>query len=214
MSRILAVSCTALALLTVPARSAAEPVSIQIIAGSLDMRSTAGALTLTGDAHGFTLDGSVHAALGIFGPFNTCTPCSGTTFSLNSLWSGLDLRGAATFQGEFFSPISGFQPEDAFGTVRFFGTAPVPSEGLTATVAAPFTFRGEITFPASASRPQTEAHLFGLGTATIQLSRPNTEIGFSYRSAAYEFEPVPEPGTIVLVGTVLGGLGLRRRLMH
>ena len=60
-------------------------------------------------------------------------------------------------------------------------------------------------------RPAATASLFGTGTATVGFVRQSSLPAWSYDSALYQFEPVPEPGTLFLVATTLAGLAVRRR---
>lgn len=207
----LLVSFTLLALIATPGRSAADPIDVRIMSGSLNADGPGATLSLVGD-HGFTFEGFVHASGGRLGPWSSCTPCGrGDPVSLTSTWSGLDLHGTVTFQGKTYR-MGGLRDDDAVGIVTFTGpTVIAPLEGTTATLVAPFTFEGQFGFPTLEPvfhfAPATAR---GVGTATVGLTF-NPDNFWGYRSVVYEFEPIPEPGTMLLVGTALAGLGLRQR---
>ena len=212
-SDLVVTSCTVLVLLTGPATSAADPIAVQVTAGSLNMSGIGGALSLVGD-HDFTFLGGVGVVGGVFGPSITCLPClPGDVISLQAHWDGNDLGGTATFEGATYTQVGSLAPGHAIGSVTFTGSAVAPPmEGLTATVIAPFLFQGRFSFPPSATTAAATAALTGSGTATIVLGRQNLDVAvWSYRSAAYEFEPIPEPGTLILVSTALVGVVFRRR---
>jgi hypothetical protein len=187
----------------------ADPIPVAVTGGSLAMQGGGGTISLVGD-HGFTFNGGVGVTGGIFGPFETCFSCApGATFSLFAHWLGNDLPGTATFEGVTYEGVGGLQPGRAFGDVTFSGSAIAPSvQALNATVTAPFLFEGHFTFvlPVAAS-----ASLSGAGTATVTLRRSTTDLPWSYQSAVYQLQPVPELGTMTLAGTSLAGLILRRR---
>ena len=144
-----------LVLLTGPATSAADPIAVQVTAGSLNMSGIGGALSLVGD-HDFTFLGGVGVVGGIFGPFITCQPClPGDVISLHAHWDGNDLgrhrrRSKAPAYTQVGSPV----PGHAIGSVTFTGSAVAPPlEGLTATVIAPFLFQGLFSSPCLPVRP-------------------------------------------------------------
>jgi hypothetical protein len=154
---------------------------------------------------------------GIFEPRSGCSPClPGEPISLQAHWLGNDLSGTATFEGATYTQVGSVVPGHAVGSVTFTGsTVAPPMEGLTATLIAPFLFQGMFSFPPSGTTAAATASLMGSGTATLVLGRQNPDVsGWSYRSAVYEFEPIPEPGTLILVGTALAGLAFRRRRSH
>jgi hypothetical protein len=200
-------------LFVAPITSSADPVLVQIATGSLNMSGGGGSLSLVGD-HDFTFVGGVSVLGGVFGPTLTCQPClPGNRISLQALWSGNDLGGTATFEGVTYTQVGSLTPGRAFGTVTFTGGAVAPPlEGLTATLVAPFLFQGMFFFPAVNATAAASASLIGSGTTTLVLGRQNLEVSsWSYRSAQYEFEPIPEPGTLMLVGTALAGMAFRPR---
>lgn len=200
-----------------PFHAAADPIPIQIVAGSLEMSGTSGTLSIEGGDRGFTLVGAVGVTGGLFGPFLTCIPCMpGAPISLDAHWSDNDVRGTATFDGVTYAPLGSLSPGAASGILDFTGTAVAPPlEGLAATLAAPFLFSGSFFFPVAGEvSGRVEASLFGSGTATVALGRSAVDNPWSYMNAVYQFEdpdPIPEPGTLMLVGSALAGLAACRR---
>ena len=214
--RVVFGATVAIAIVAAPSVTFADPIPVQITAGSLEMGNVGGVLSLAGE-HGFTFTGGVTVVGGIFGPRNACTPClPGEPVNLFSTWSGNDLRGTATFQGVTYTQVGSLSSGHAFGTVTFSGPAPLapPLEGLTGTVTAPFDFTGQFSFPATGGSAGSVVTLFAGGTTTIGLFRSSLDIPWSYANASFTFDqvdPVPEPGTLLLVGTALAGLAARRR---
>jgi hypothetical protein len=180
-----------------PAR--ADP--IQITSGSLEMRGTSGNLLLAGD-RGFTLSAVVSATDGIFQPWQHCnlTPaCTpGTQIGLDAFWVGASLRDTtATLEGRTFADVGGLNsPNSAVAQFTGSATAP-PLDGDTATVFAPFSFAGSFSFMNPEGTATISETLFGHGTATLSLRRALTS-SWSFSAARYEFDPVPEPASLLL----------------
>jgi hypothetical protein len=195
--------------------AAADPV--RITSGYLDMGSTAGSLLLLGE--GFLLSGGVTVNDGVFQPWLQCrlgpSCVPGASLDLNARWAGSGLRSTtATVRGEDFRDVGGANSITS-ASVNFAasGIAPI-FVGETATLIVPFLFQGEfIHFNASFQR--LVESLSGEGTVTMTLQRNASLATWNYVAAKYDFQPVPEPATILLTAAgVTTLLAHRRRRRH
>ena len=206
-----------LAMVAIPTTVVAEP--IRVTGGYLLMTGLSGTIELVGE-QGFSLSSRVDVVGGIFNPWQQCSvpECTpGTLVDLKALWSGRDLTGSLSFQGETY-PLNSTMG-GAGASVEFAGSFIAPALAPSAVVTAPF-----LLIPPSPTRngsgftlplPIGGVHtLFGGGTTTVNLSPygPLYPNAWHIDSVRYDFsatEPVPEPGTILLVG--LGMAGAVRR---
>ena len=197
--------------LVFPATASADPVIVT--GGALVMTGPTGTVQLTG-TEGFSLASGVSAVSGFYLPddcrvFPECVP--GSTVSLSAGWSGNDLPGTLSFRGETYDDLGtliGFTN----AIVEFSGSFVAPPIAPSATVVAPFTLTGQFVVPNTAGNSHLGPFpLFGAGNATISLSQYSQTSSegttllnaWAVNSVRYDFsaaEPVPEPGTMVLVG--------------
>ena len=195
--------------------AAADPV--RITSGYLDMGSTAGSLLLLGD--GFLLSGGVTVNDGVFQPWLQCrlgpSCVPGALLDLNARWAGSGLRSTtATVRGEDFRDVGGANSITS-ASVNFTASGIAPTfVGETATLIVPFLFQGEFTH-FSASFQRLVESLSGEGTVTMTLQRNASLATWNYVAAKYDFQPVPEPATILLTAAgVTTLLAHRRRRRH
>ena len=154
------------------------------------------------------------------GPFPFATPAD-----LGGEWQPTDLRAGEAFVNGVHYPEVYIGFGQSQGT---FTTPPVDVSGAgTTLVTAPFSFMGTVTAFANASALPADAPLFtlqlngvGIATARFQILpaqggtpavyNPMHLEGADYH-LRYEFAPVPEPATLLLVGAGLAAAARRRR---
>lgn len=151
-----------------------------------------------------------------------CVP--GTSILPNALWLSPEVpselasprpTGSVLGEGPFLA-----------GRLLFLGeplTLPsigLPPPGGEVTLSQPFSFTGWIAaYPTVQRGPVVPEQLIlldllGAGTARLRFrldALPDGRPLLIYRDTTYEFEPVPEPFTMLTVGTGLGLLASRRR---
>jgi hypothetical protein len=178
------------------------------------MNASDGRIELIGE-RGFTLSSAVSAIGGRFGPHEQCLvpECDpGTTVSLYAAWLGNDLSGQLTFDGETYNDLGGLSSLTQ-ASVEFIGSFVAPALEPSTTLTTPFRFQGQFWVPDAAGIAQVRHTLSGAGTATVTLSRgfPG-DPSWVVNSVRYDFSPVPEPGTMLMVG--LGIAGIARRIQR
>jgi PEP-CTERM motif len=191
--------------------------TIQITGGVATGNTTSLDLVVSGES-GLHVDAVFDPNDGIYAPAEQCfgPPCfPGRPFSVNAAWFGVG-SGTASIDGNTFN--LGQQDEQTGAINAFFeGILLLPSftGEQFGSASAPFQFSGALFLPFELGFPPIDLPLAGRGTVTATFEWPHPDLPNSwiFRSISYEFEsaaPVPEPTTLVLFGTGLGGLVVRR----
>jgi hypothetical protein len=179
----------------------------------------------TGDPSGFRFEGEELLLTGVFQqasrqPATDCLPClPGTAINLSSVFGG-ELRGfnlgqgtAATIGGTTFVE-PGSQPIALFGTFVFDAPSvnvPAITDDAGVILTAPFSFSGRVA--GFRETELFEINLDGQGNVFFGLVPRGSSYTFAFLQYRFEAsEPIPEPATVLLCGTALGGLWLRGRV--
>lgn len=215
MPRIFGGLCTLiLIVLFTPALTRADP--IVVTGGTITITGISGGPVghLTGDNFSAGIGGS---GTGSFAP-QGCFPClPGSTMAVTGFFGDSHIgHGDFNINGTMFTNV-------ALGGLMLLngGTIVVPSVMSDVTITVPFTFTANLNAcPADCFFGPIlfTVQLVGSGTGTIELTfatlSSNGAPIFLFKQATFQFEEVPEPASILLLG---GGLAvltakLRRRL--
>ena len=201
-----AVAFAALFLLIAVPHASADPVKItggfMVLPGIFGT----GTISITG-TQGFTVEAEVYTAVS---GIEFCAPCApNAPLSVGGFLSGDAFYGAFTLDGVLYTPID--TAESASLVFRLFGggtTPPFQNQPVMFTV--PFTLTGLIGL---LEMPPPPVEGRGIATVTLQPINITGEPLWSSPHVRYDFSDatVPEPATLVLVGSGLAGLLYRRR---
>jgi hypothetical protein len=194
-------------------RSSAEPVTITSGLLTAIWAPRPGGSTLLTGTRGFSLDARVTPGEGRIDVLTNCDSCvPGAPLSVAGILSGAAFTGVATIDGQTYTDLAGIAgPTSIF--MEFFGkTVLPPLQETEVLVTLPFSMMGVFNLPGM------REVLIGQGLASVVLQRAivasDVPPQWTGKSVVYDFSnqaTVPEPSTMILVGSGLLALVRARR---